>query len=79
MNDLASLPEVLTVVEVARYLRVNRQTVVNNLIGLGKLRAHKVGFQWRVLRKDLASYLLAEAQVPALRDPGGKGPKESAA
>ena len=53
-------PEVLTIVEAARYLRVNRQTVVNNLIGSGKLRAHKVGFQWRVTRAALDEFLKGE-------------------
>jgi len=57
MSDLSSLPEVLTVDEVAKYLRVERRTVINNLILTGKLPATKVGLQWRIARAALEKFL----------------------
>ena len=40
----------------AAYLRVNRRTVTA-LIRPGKLAAHKVGAQWRILRADLEEFM----------------------
>ena len=61
MTNLASLPEVLTVAEVAAYLRLNRQTVVRKMILSGKLRATRVGPQWRITRAALEEFLGKEA------------------
>lgn len=48
--------DVLTVEEVAKELRVSPQTV-RKLIDDGELKAFKVGFQWRIRRRDLEEYI----------------------
>ena len=60
MSDLASLPEVLTIAEVAAFLRVDPKTVRDTLVNTHLLKAHKVGSQWRVLRAELEEYLMAQ-------------------
>ena len=59
--NLASLPEILTVDEVAAYMRIQRHTVVRRLILSGKLRATRVGPQWRITRAALEEFLGKEA------------------
>jgi excisionase family DNA binding protein len=46
----------LTVDEVAKYLRVSRATVCR-WCGSGKLPAFKIGKGWRVQRRDLENYI----------------------
>lgn len=48
--------EILTLEETARYLRVSGQTVYN-MIRDGRIKASKVGREWRFLRSDIESYL----------------------
>ena len=63
--NLASLPEILTVAEVAAYLRLNRQTVMSTLILTKRLGAQKVGNQWRISRAALEEFLGKEARPSA--------------
>jgi len=53
---VADLPAMLTVDEVARFLRVSYKTVFR-LIAYGKMRAVKVGRQWRVPKECLREFL----------------------
>ncbi len=46
----------LTIREVAEYLRVDPKTV-RRLIEDGELAAHKIGRQWRISESDLKKYL----------------------
>lgn len=48
--------DLLTVGDVASELRVSR-TTVHRLIRRGELRAHALGSQYRITRKDLDRYL----------------------
>jgi len=48
--------EILTVLEVARFLRVPKSTVYK-LARLGELPASKVGKHWRFLRRDIQSWM----------------------
>ena len=52
----ALLPEVLTVDEVAVFLRVNRKLVYTE-IKRGKLHARKIGRIYRIHRDDVLNYL----------------------
>ena len=46
----------LTIREVAEYLRVDPKTV-RRLIEDGEMAAHKIGRQWRISESDLKKYL----------------------
>lgn len=55
--DSEKLPEILTVPEVARFLRVNRKTVYD-LANQGRLPgAHRVGRTIRVYRRTMLRWL----------------------
>lgn len=60
-SDPSELPQVLTVAEVATYLRVS-QTTIWRWCGSGKLPAFRLGRSWRVRRTDLER-LIANAPV----------------
>ena len=53
--------EILTVQEVARFLRVPKSTVYK-LARLGQLPASKVGKHWRFLRRDVERWIHGRAQ-----------------
>lgn len=55
-------PDLLTVSEVARYLRVSSMTVYR-LLDRGELQGSRVGRAYRVSRDDLAAYLDATKVV----------------
>ena len=55
--------EILTVLEVARFLRVPKSTVYK-LARLGQLPASKVGKHWRFLRRDVQRWIHSRAQSP---------------
>lgn len=71
MRDIKELPEVLTVGEVAAYLRISKTTVCrwcNN----GKLPAFRIGRGWRVQRSDLELCIrrsIAELEVLSNHSP----------
>ncbi|MBI3603490.1 MAG: helix-turn-helix domain-containing protein [Nitrospirae bacterium] len=48
--------EILTVQEVARFLRVPKSTVYK-LARLGQLPASKIGKHWRFLRRDIQDWM----------------------
>lgn len=49
------MDKLLTIKEVAKYLRVSERSV-NRYIEAGRLRASKIG-QWRISQKDLEDFL----------------------
>jgi excisionase family DNA binding protein len=53
--------EILTVTEVARFLRVPKSTVYK-LARVGELPASKIGKHWRFLRRDLHQWLHSRPQ-----------------
>ena len=52
--------DVLNLEETARYLRVSNQTVYN-MIRDGRIKAYKVGREWRFLRTDILTYMNASS------------------
>jgi excisionase family DNA binding protein len=63
------LGEILTVDEVAGYLRVSRATVCR-WCGSGKLPAFKIGKGWRVQRGELEGFIRSQREhTPALVGP----------
>ena len=54
--------EIMTVVEVARFLRVPKSTVYK-LARLGELPASKIGKHWRFLRRDIHEWLHRRSQA----------------
>ncbi len=54
--EVGDLPEVMNVREVAKYLRVSKQTVYN-LLKSGKLSAVKVGREWRFPKSSVVRAL----------------------
>ena len=61
------MPEVLTVTEVAKFLRISTETVYR-LAKRGELRGRKIGRIWRFRRRDVGDFL---------SDRGGNTPYES--
>lgn len=53
--------DILTVEEVARFLRVPKSTVYK-LARVGELPASKIGKHWRFLRRDLHQWLHSRSQ-----------------
>ncbi len=53
--------EILTVMEVARFLRVPKSTVYK-LARLGQLPASKIGKHWRFLRRDIHEWMHSRGQ-----------------
>lgn len=51
--------EILTLSEVASLLRVSHQTIYN-MIKDGRLKGHKVGREWRFIKKDIDDYVLSK-------------------
>lgn len=58
----SSASSILTVHEVAEYLRVNRRTVYRLAVG-HKLPAFKVGTTWRFRRADIDCWIAAQSSV----------------
>jgi len=61
MNSMIDETQVYRPSEVAQVLRVSAVTV-SRAIREGKLRAFRVGGQWRILGADLMSYLNSETK-----------------
>ena len=61
MNELFDRERIYTVGEVARALRVSPVTVVR-IIHKGKLKAFRVGGQWRILGSEAMRYLDEETK-----------------
>ena len=58
---MPSESEILTVMEVARFLRVPKSTVYK-LARLGQLPASKIGKHWRFLRRDIHEWMHSRTQ-----------------
>ena len=66
---MASAPEtVMTVKEVADYLRVNQRTVYRLAVER-KMPGFKVGATWRFKRADIDGWIAAQAASPVAVDP----------
>ena len=50
------MSDILTLKETAEYLRVSRQTVYN-MIKDRRIKAYKVGREWRFFRSNIMEYL----------------------
>jgi excisionase family DNA binding protein len=61
MTDWADLPEILTIDEVAAYLRYSRKTI-RRMIDDGRLAGVMLGRSWRIPKQALAA-LLEQAGV----------------
>lgn len=55
-DSVAASAEILTIVEVARFLRVPKSTVYK-LARIGELPASKIGKHWRFLRRDIHEWM----------------------
>jgi excisionase family DNA binding protein len=53
--------EILTVMDVARFLRVPKSTVYK-LARIGELPASKIGKHWRFLRRDIHEWMHSRSQ-----------------
>ncbi|MBP6264465.1 MAG: helix-turn-helix domain-containing protein [Nitrospira sp.] len=60
-NASPSESEILTVSDVARFLRVPKSTVYK-LARLGQLPASKIGKHWRFLRRDIHEWMHSRTQ-----------------
>ena len=56
----------LTAVQVARYLKVDKFTIYR-LVAQKKLPAFRVGSQWRFNRKMIEEWLLRNSNMPSTR------------
>lgn len=65
--------DVLNLEETAAYLRVSNQTVYN-MIKDGRIKAYKVGREWRFLRQDIAAYMnsTSNTDLMSMAAKGGK-------
>jgi len=52
---------VLTVRQVAAYMKVGREAVFK-LLNTGKLKGARIGHDWRILRTEVDRFLLGEGQ-----------------
>lgn len=50
------MSDTLTLKDTAQYLRVTKQTVYN-MVKKGRIKAYKVGREWRFFRSDIMAYL----------------------
>ncbi len=64
--------DVLNLEETAKYLRVSNQTIYN-MIRDGRIKAYKVGREWRFLRSDILAYMNGSSsqEVLAMAAKGG--------
>ncbi|HJZ48864.1 MAG TPA: helix-turn-helix domain-containing protein [Roseiflexaceae bacterium] len=65
MNQKQSPSEVLTVTEIAGYLRVS-ETTVWRWCNSGKLPAFRIGRSWRMRRTDLERHIRQSVSEPEL-------------
>ena len=57
----SGLSEILTLDEVARYLKISKKTVYK-LVNSGDLRAFKAGKHWRVRRVELGAWITQQVE-----------------
>lgn len=58
MPTAEPLPEILTVQELADFLRLDQRTVSLRLLRPGVIRATKIGGKWRISRQAVQEYLI---------------------
>jgi len=58
VRDKAMSDEILTIQELAEYLKLNEKTAYR-LVGEGKLPGFKVGGSWRFKREDIEAWIEA--------------------
>ena len=59
--------EVLTIKEVAEYLKVNERTIYR-LAASNDLPGFRVGNAWRFKRSDLDDWMLKQTEQPAIKE-----------
>lgn len=74
-SDTRKPPTLLTVREVADYLRVHQRTAYR-LITDGSIKAIKIGSQWRVTEAALMEFLESGTQAPAPKGKKDAGPDQ---
>ena len=71
-DDTTAIPEVATIPEVARFLRVSKTTVYK-MIKEGELPAKRIRGQWRIMRRALDEYLTTGAATEVASAPSNDG------
>ena len=66
MSKNASESEVLTIKEVAEYLKVTERTIYR-LAAAKKIPAFKVGGTWRFRTADIDSWIAAQSEKPEVK------------
>lgn len=61
------MADLLTIIEAADYLRLNRRTVAK-LVRLGELRGGLVAGRWRFSKEDLDAYIKDRRWIGRVRD-----------
>ena len=61
---------ILNLDETAELLRVSNQTIYN-MIKEGRLKAYKIGREWRFMKKDIESFIYSSSSMISAK--GGKG------
>ena len=61
MSSAAGRAEIMTIREVAEYLKVNERTIYR-LLSAKKLPAFKVGGSWRFRRADIAGWIASQSE-----------------
>ena len=76
MDDKPAV-DILNLEETADYLRVSNQTVYN-MIKSGRIKAYKIGREWKFLRSDIISYLdsASSERMLSMAAKGGGANKE---
>ena len=61
LDTPSQLSEILTLAEVAEYLRISKKTAYK-IAKSGNLRAFKAGKHWRVRRVELGAWIAAQVE-----------------
>ena len=67
------LADILTVTEVAEYLRIPQKTAYQ-LVRSGELPAFKAGRHWRVTREAVGTYIASATRMARSGSPNGRRP-----
>lgn len=75
--DDKPIVDILNLDETAEYLRVSNQTIYN-MIKDGRIKAYKIGREWKFLRADIMSYLdsASSDKMLSMAAKGGGASKE---
>ena len=61
LEDPSELAEILTLDEVAKYLKISKKTAYK-IVNSGDLRAFKAGKHWRVRRVELGAWIAQQVE-----------------